>query len=132
MKTRFLTPLKELLVKPDVSPSGNWNGKDWVLASKLKWTSANCIIHTVPVGFSTDGASIPRMARPLFNPLGGAAFRAAIVHDWIYRGHSDIKYSRKEADGILYDLMLDDNVPRWRANLIYRAVRLGGFPSFHG
>lgn len=129
MNATFTSPLETLLIKPDITDDV-WNGRDWVLASPLTWSCASCILHTVPVGFSTDGASIPRFARWMFNPLGGRAFRAAIVHDWIYRGNSSAGYTRKEADDILLHLMLFDNMPKRKSSMIFRAVRMGGRSSF--
>jgi hypothetical protein len=39
-------------------------------------------------GFMTDGASLPRFARPFLNPIGDW-FLAAVAHDWIYCMDSD-------------------------------------------
>jgi hypothetical protein len=48
---------------------------------------------------------------------------AAIVHDYLYWEQT---CSRDEADEVLRLAMQDSGVPKWKAEAIYRAVRLGG------
>ena len=51
---------------------------------------------TVPKGFVSDGASIPKMFWGLIAPcIDGRTIRAAIIHDWLY---STGILSRKQAD----------------------------------
>lgn len=37
----------------------------------------------VPRGFETDLASVPALARPLFNPADPRYARAAVIHDYL-------------------------------------------------
>ncbi len=67
-------------------------------------------IITVPQGFVTDGASVPR---PLwwFLPTWGSYSRAAVVHDYLCRaldqGAPDPQaQDRKTADRIFYEAMV--------------------------
>ena len=53
---------------------------------------------TVPAGFRSDGASVPRFFwRAVFPPGEPAALRAAILHDYVYRTHPE-GWSRDEVD----------------------------------
>jgi len=79
-------------------------------------------VVTVPEGFRTDLASVPRFARPLFQPDGRHA-AAAVVHDWLY---CEAKISRRVSDLVFYEACLVLSVTRWRADTMYRAVRVGG------
>lgn len=77
---------------------------------------------TVPKGFLTDFASVPRL--PLVYLLaGGEADRAALVHDWLYHSH---EVSRANADAILDEAMAATGQPWWRRKLMWLGVRVGG------
>ena len=87
---------------------------------------------TVPSDFETDLASIPRWAWYIFPPVGDYD-RAAVVHDWFYSGasHRGIRLvERKTADKIFRELMLQDGVARWKATVMYWAVRAFGWWSW--
>jgi hypothetical protein len=84
----------------------------------------------VPFGFESDLNSIPR-----FLPLGlhsNAASGAAVVHDFIYREplHRDSEMTRKIADLIYRDAMLDNNVGRVTAYTYYSFVRVFGWRHY--
>jgi hypothetical protein len=88
-------------------------------------------IITVPTGFVSDGASIPRVFWSIMGPQG-PWFYAAIVHDYLYSKSSTGRFDcdRWEADEIFLDAMKDLGV-RWHQRfLIYRAVRLFGWASY--
>lgn len=83
---------------------------------------------TVPKGFLTDGASIPKIFQWLLNPYGEYA-QAATLHDWlcehyyIYVSHPTqgcvtSVVDRKEIDRIMYEAMRVLDVAAWRRNLI--------------
>ena len=77
---------------------------------------------TVPAGFVTDFASVPRPFRGVF-PKAGKYRDAAVVHDYLYR-YSD--KSRGHADSIFSQAMKDLDVSWWRRATMYRAVRMWG------
>lgn len=79
---------------------------------------------TVPAGFETDLASVPRFFWRWFPPAGDYA-AAAVVHDWFYRHPSGI--SRFLADAIFRDLMAALGVPAWKRWLMWAAVRLNSW-----
>ena len=77
----------------------------------------------VPDAFETDFASVPRLFWWLVPPLGRYA-KATVIHDYLYVTG---ELSRKLADNVLYQAMLDLQVNVWLARVIHAAVRLWGF-----
>jgi hypothetical protein len=77
---------------------------------------------TVPVGFVTDFASIPRVFWSLLPPDGVYTY-PAIIHDYLYWERS---VDRSEADQVLRFAMEDFKVPTVTITTIYQAVRFGG------
>lgn len=81
---------------------------------------------TVPAGFRSDGASVPRFFwRVVFPPGDALALRAAILHDFIYRTRPE-GWSREEADRLFLAVMILDGVPVPRALMAWAGVRIGG------
>ena len=93
---------------------------------------------TVPAGFVTDLASIPRFAWILLPP-DGPWVKGAVIHDFLYatRGSGKwkkhppaisraIPYTRSEADAILREALENRGVGWLRRQVIWLAVRLGG------
>ena len=88
------------------------------------------IVHAIPKGFVTDGASIPRI---FWFIVGGKyapeVIGAATVHDYYYRtGIAE----RRTADDRFYNMLRDDGVSWWRAGLMYRAVHWFGGLFYEG
>lgn len=99
----------------------------WMLAGPLIYESdvAKQTI-TVPAGFRTDLASVPRL--PIVYLLtGGTSNEAAVVHDYLY---STGLVSRKLADEVLAEASKVTGVPAWRRGLMWAAVRLFGGSHF--
>ena len=85
---------------------------------------------TVPAGFSSDGASVPRFFwRIVFPPGDTRALRAAFLHDFIYRNHPE-GWSRKAADDLFRKVLIEDGVPRFSADLAWCGVRCFGESSW--
>lgn len=83
----------------------------------------------VPAGYQFDGASIPPQFWGLIGEPDDEDFlRAAFVHDYLYGR----RYNRKIADKIFEKFLIDEGVPRWKAKLMWVAVRLGGFVFYAG
>ncbi|EDQ6553546.1 DUF1353 domain-containing protein [Salmonella enterica subsp. enterica] len=82
----------------------------------------NSDIISVPAGFVTDLASVPRIFWALLPPDGKYA-KAAIIHDYLY---DNALRTKKEADKIFLDGMTVLGVPKWKCTLMYWAVRLFG------
>ncbi len=85
-------------------------------------------MFTVPVGFYTDFASVPRFMPLAYACLGDTAHEPAVVHDWLY--YSAIT-SRKMADDILLEAMKTWGMPAWRSYPIYWGVRTGGWSAWN-
>lgn len=87
----------------------------------------------VKAGFRTDFASVPGwVLLPGIVPRVGRIRWAAVVHDWIYRGHEWRRFTRAQADRILYDAAIECGLPRWRARVAWAGVRLGGWAVWVG
>jgi hypothetical protein len=54
----------------------------WKLLAPLIWTGSKGDTFCVPVGFTTDFATVPRFLHWLILPYG-AYTRAAVLHDWL-------------------------------------------------
>lgn len=81
-------------------------------------------VYSIPKGFHTDLASIPRPFWFILSPAHSSLMKAAIVHDWFYRMTCD--FNRKQTDLIFYALLRQNNVNIVTANLMYYSVRLFG------
>jgi hypothetical protein len=100
------------------------DGKNWRVVRQFIYTTKAGRHITVPAGFVTDFASIPRGLWNIFPPTGKYG-HAAVVHDYLYR---QTTLSRNECDKIFLEAMEDLQVGWFTRRLIYRAVRLfGGF-----
>lgn len=81
---------------------------------------------SIPVGFESDGASVPRFFwRVVFPPGDSRALYAAFVHDFIYRTHPE-GWIKKFADVIFEHLLICGGIPKWRAKLAYWGVKWFG------
>lgn len=83
---------------------------------------------TVPVGFETDFASVPRVFTPLVERMGRHS-KAAVVHDYLYSQPDML--TRKECDKVFLEAMKVSGVNvrlRWS---MYFAVRLFGWLHFN-
>lgn len=120
MNSGFLTPLRveEL---DDTSHDGRGT---WQLLVPLAYQSAILgRVLTVPAGFITDFASVPRWVPVAFALVGDSAHKAAVVHDWLY---SSQETSRMLADAVLREAAQATHVPDWRAWMLWTGVRIGG------
>jgi hypothetical protein len=101
------------------------DGKTWYLRSDFGFyrdEEKGGDTITVPVGFSTDFASIPRPFWVIL-PKWGKYGNAAVIHDYLYY---EQKLHRKTADNILLEGMIVLNVATWQRFVIYHAVRWFG------
>ncbi len=85
---------------------------------------------TVPIGYESDGASVPKFFwRYVFPPGEPRALRAAFLHDYVYREHPN-GWPRKKADRMFYAVMLADGMDKGSAKKAYWGVRLFGYSSW--
>ena len=81
---------------------------------------------SVPIGFVTDFASIPRALWTTL-PRDGDYVWAAVVHDYLYWYQTTTK---EVADNVLNAAMGNLNIPTVTRFAIYQGVAVGGGPSW--
>lgn len=113
------------------------DGRKWRLNKNVAYNIAEVpgfigAVSTVRDGFIFDWASIPRPFWRLLPPAGDHRQpygMAALWHDWVYV-HQQIDSkpcTRKNADLLFREIMIYVGVSRFRATLMYLAVRAGGW-----
>lgn len=82
---------------------------------------------TVPVGFKSDGASVPRFLWRLLSPrIDPITLAPSIAHDWLYTQAGRRDLTRGECDSWYRDALILRGYPRWKSQLTYIGVRLFG------
>lgn len=120
MKSVFLDPI----VLEDAGMRGDSRLFKLVGQFRVKTSKGT---FTVPAGFVTDGASIPRIFWNILSPFG-PYFGAAIFHDYGYSKDCEWNLSREEVDELFKELMFNSGIGWLKRETIYRAVRtFGGF-----
>lgn len=110
------------------------DGYLWILIEDFSYldierTSTETIarrIH-VPLGFTTDFASIPRFFWRWLPPTGEYG-KAAVIHDFLYQ-YADVDgvpVTKAYADAVFRRAMADLGVGTIRRNIMYAAVRAFG------
>jgi hypothetical protein len=112
--SRFLTDL--VLVDVD--------GETWIVHEDLRYESDHLhgALIEVPAGTKTDLASIPQLVWNIA-PKTGLHDPGAVIHDWLYTSGA---VPKDDADSVFYEAMLVKGVPKWRAWVMYNAVRWFG------
>lgn len=94
----------------------------WIVAQPFKYhvgsISSSDIIR-IPLNYKTDFASVPRLFWRMFPP-DGVYTQAAVVHDFLC---DNPDRSQADIDKIFLEAMLVLEVPKWKANTMYQAVR---------
>lgn len=115
----FTTPL---VVQP-------MSAREWKLVEPFEYhvgSKDSDEVITIPAGFTTDFASVPRLFWSILPPWGKYG-KAAVVHDYCYRNGL---YMRKRCDDIFLEGMIVLKVAVWRRYAMYYAVRLFGCSSY--
>jgi len=113
LMTGFLTDL-------EVKESSNGNYK---LIDDLVFNDKILGLIAVNVGFVTDFATVPAIGRFIVRNDEFVIRAPSVLHDFLlYSG----AVTRAEADGVLYRAMLLRGAPKWKAALVYVAVRIYG------
>jgi hypothetical protein len=114
----------DVLTRLELAPTTDG---EWVLTEPLRaavhFKGGAWVILTVPEGFPTDLASVPRLP-VLFLLFGGKARVPAVLHDYLYEQGADREY----ADAVFLAAMKDE--PGWRRFLMWAGVRLGGWAYY--
>ena len=106
------------------------DGRKWLLLSRFSYRDEKFGELSIPqitrgeklYGFVTDGASIPRFAWPIIGTPEQFDM-AAVIHDYLYCVKC---FSRRDCDEILRRALLDMDCPKWKAEVMFCAVRLFG------
>ena len=110
----------------DVKHEKDENGNVFVLREDIEicWDGKS---FTIPAGFKSDGASVPRFFwRADFPPGDYRAMRAAFAHDYVYRIHPD-GWTKDLADTMFFGLLVKGGIPAIQAWLAYLGVWLFGW-----
>ena len=85
-------------------------------------------VWRVPLGFVTDGASIPRELWSIIgSPFTGPYRIAAVLHDAAY---ATLGVAKLDADRMLREAALAMGCSRWLADALYAGVRAGGLGAY--
>lgn len=104
----------------------------FITLAELSYTTDKGIVHTVPVGFVTDGASIPKAFWSwIGSPFTGLYRKPSLIHDYLYATQTT---ERIYADRIFLEGMKSEGVSWWKRRVMYSAVRIfaGGIWKRHG
>ena|SRR3990167_4919668 len=105
--------------------------REWELVAPLEYHVGNensSEVIIIPVGFKTDLASTPKFIQALLPQNERYAIGAAL-HDFLYTNKGKLSnktYTRKESDLIFIEAMKVLNVPFWKRELMFWAVRIFG------
>jgi hypothetical protein len=101
----------------------------WILGDPLVVVIDGTERIEVPVGFTTDGASIPGWAQAVtgWDPWTDPQRVAGIVHDWLY---TQPGVSKAHADQVFRAVLAADGAPRFKREIMYAAVVVGGGDAY--
>lgn len=111
--------------KPTIEPFEKYK----FLVAKAFDVSINEDRFTIPKGFETDLASVPRMLWPILAPDNSGVFAPSILHDYLYTCHNELP--RKIIDQVFYFALLENDVNERLAFGMYIAIRMFGGTHFH-
>ena len=84
---------------------------------------------TVPAGFETDLASVPRLPI-VYLEWGDRAHREAVLHDYLYCIGAVPDIPRSQCDEVFREAMISQGNPWWIYQPMYLGVRLGGWTGY--
>lgn len=82
---------------------------------------------TLPAGYESNGASVPRWLWWLVHPCDPDVGKAAWVHDYCYQRQ---EYSKPYCDAVFLDGLITLGCPSWKAIGCYEAVHLFGWSAW--
>jgi len=97
----------------------------WRLIAPLVYVTSEGETITAPVGFITDGKSIPRLAQSIVGaPWAGKSGKSAGIHDLLCYTQ---QFPRAKTDRIFLECMEDEKETKLRRRIFYRFVRMFGW-----
>lgn len=120
-------------------PDGRGGVWGWCTVGTMVWevgVKGSGLLVTVPDGFASDLASIPRWLHGLLNPYDPQTVKAAIVHDWLtpdidernaFEYDETIRpfWNQRTSAGEFYAALRADGMSKFKANLYFNGVLLG-------
>ena len=101
------------------------NGR-WELLAPITYEVPGIGPVTVPAGFDTDFASVPRLPF-MFWLLGDRADYAAVIHDYLYRTGI---VSRSVADKVFRTIAEEEGLGFFARWSMWAGLRVGGWTSY--
>ncbi len=98
------------------------------LEAPLVYDSGERVI-TVPAGFETDLASVPRLPI-VYMMWGDRAHRESVLHDYLYRIDSVTDLPRADCDALFRQAMISRGNPWWIYQPMYWGVWLWGWTGY--
>jgi hypothetical protein len=101
----------------------------WILGDPLVAEVEGGERIVVPVGFTTDGASVPGWAQAItgWDPWADPQRWAGVVHDWLYTQRG---VAKAHADDVFRALLASEGANPVRREAMYLAVRLFGGAAY--
>ena len=99
---------------------------EWVVESELAYLHEGERI-SVPKGFITDLASIPKIFRNVLN-VNGKSRKPAVLHDYLYCSKI---FERSVADYIFYKALVSEVMNAIIARTYWAGVRAGGWMYYN-
>lgn len=109
---------------------GEWQnaGRIAITLSSVTWVNSEIAV-TIPAGYMSDGASVPRFLWWFLPPWGDRATFAALLHDYLldrfqgFQPGGPILNTRAKCDGQFLAALLSLGVEPWRAYPAWLGVR---------
>jgi hypothetical protein len=111
----FRSELVAVKVKEPKGGRANWK----LHHPLIFWSTVLNATVTVPTGFITDFASVPRLPFTYWL-FGDTAHASAVIHDYLLR---EMKLDWPNAALVFREAMEAEGVPAWRRWAMYTAVR---------
>lgn len=123
--------MTEVLV-PGSFPSGlvtlrHVRGRTYEVEEAFQYVTLAGRLLTVPVGFFTDGGSVPRLLWPLYPPFGSDCDEAYVLHDYAYAHPERWDMTRGQADALMREVLEVKGFRRTGRFAVWSGVRLFGW-----
>jgi hypothetical protein len=119
--SKFLTELDARLKDDD---------KVWIMDDPLVYESDIIGAVTVPKGFETDFASVPRLP-VIYTLFGDRAHRESVIHDYLYRIESIPEATKEQADLVFLEAMECRGKSWFIRKCMYWGVCVGSASYYH-
>ena len=95
-------------------------GKFKLLSPLIYYSKSTNSKFVAPAGFVTDGASIPKVFWSIIgSPFTGKYLHGAVIHDCLYSKKHYNFISRKYADNLFLEIMLNNGTNKMSSPILY-------------